>query len=408
MYNITNMTAKIFHYDSYRRELTATIKQIEGNKIFLDRTIFYPTGGGQNNDTGFIENYRVNDVKSKGNDIIHYIEGSHNLKAGDRVKCKIDWNTRFANMQRHTGQHLLSAILFRDYSINTISSHLGNGYSTIDIERIENFPSLIHKIEERLNSLILGSKPVRAYIVNDKRALKGTTLRRNPKVFNNIRIVEIEGIDSTPCGGTHLRNTNEIWGIKIIKTEKYKGMWRLTFLAGGDYLNLADSLHKISKDIKEKINIPISEIKPKMEKLLYEVQRLEKSNRTLQALYIDKISDTIIKSRIQKESYDILSYLLNQEEIQGGITLKITSELIEEKLIQKALNRAYIIVIGEIRDKNLKILIKSNPENSQLAEEYFNKTKEMLNAKGGGRGNVYNLIVPNGNREDMQKILKRR
>ncbi len=397
------MTAKVYQFDSYRRELKATVRGIKGNAMILNRTIFYPTSGGQSCDTGFINDVRVIDVKIRDRDIFHYTEEPKLEKGGEipfdinsEIICKIDWERRYANMQRHTGQHLLSSILFKNLKLNTISSHLGNGYSTIDVEWREDLRQIIPEIEQEVNTAIEQNIPVYTYTVKTMDELRGLPLRRFPKVNKDIRIVEIEGYDITPCGGTHLKRTAELWFLKITKIERYKGMWRITFISGKDFLKYFLSISSVLEELKEKRSIAIGELIPKIDKLEGELERLKKENNTLKEMYLNNIFIGMEKTKIQtNHGYTIYHQLFNEKKVDIKVQPQKALDLFSKKVLRETKKREItIFVLGNIDTTSLKVLMWSSPGGENFLEKIFSRIKLKFNARGGGKNNFYNIIFP--------------
>ncbi|WDC84731.1 alanyl-tRNA editing protein [Caloramator sp. mosi_1] len=174
------------------------------------------------------------------NDTVYHVVDKKIEK--NNVKCTIDFERRFDHMQNHTGQHLLSSVFITLYDAPTNSFHLGDDYVSIDIGLENITDEIVKNVEDRVNELIFKNIPVKSYIVNNEEAKK-LPLRKLPPTDVNIRIVEIEGIDYSPCCGTHVRNLGEIGMVKILKTEKYKNMTRVYFKCG----------KRLLRDFQEKI-----------------------------------------------------------------------------------------------------------------------------------------------------------
>lgn len=227
------MTEKIYLENPYLKELSAKVikKEYSNSKFYvtLNRTIVYPhLSGGQPMDKATIGDSKVIDVYEEDGNIIHVLEDNINSNI---VNITIDWNTRFDHMQQHTGQHLLSAAIYRLYNANTIGMHIGRDYVYIDVAIPELTNEDVEKIERFANERIYSNFAVKTYEVENK-DIPSIPLRKPPTVDKNIRIVEIENVDITPCAGTHVRNIGEVGIVKIRKWEKYKGNTRIEFICG--------------------------------------------------------------------------------------------------------------------------------------------------------------------------------
>jgi alanyl-tRNA synthetase len=201
--------------------------------VILDRTYFYPTGGGQEHDTGMLGEARVLEVLKDESlpepTVVHFI--SKSLPPGP-VKGSIDAERRLRHMQHHTAQHLLSQCFLRLFDIASISSNI-NGYtpSTLDLSVGTLSRAQLDQIEDLANHTIYETRLVRTYFVTPEQ-LRSLPLRKPPKVSEDIRIVEIDGYDYTPCGGTHCINTGQIGIVKITKSERQHDLTRISFIAG--------------------------------------------------------------------------------------------------------------------------------------------------------------------------------
>lgn len=279
------MTEKLYYSSPYTAEWETTIKQTyeKDGQFFavLEDTAFYPTGGGQPNDTGTINGINVLDVFTEKDEVIHQLE---RLPETTSVNCKLDWHRRFDHMQHHSGQHLLSAVCYSLYDERTISFHLGTEYATIDIEMDTLNQKQMDMLEKAVNEEIYKNRKVHTFFVTDEE-LQKLPLLKMPKVTENIRIVEIEGIEHNACGGTHVRSTAEIGIIKLFKAEKQKGTVRLYFKCGQRALSDYNKSLKILRLISAKFNTGRNEVLNRIEKweanhldMEAEMKRLKEEN----------------------------------------------------------------------------------------------------------------------------------
>jgi alanyl-tRNA synthetase len=228
------MTDRLYYTDSYLDAFDARVVEIsdDGAHVYLDRTAFYPTSGGQPYDTGTIAGQRVVDVVDEGARIAHVLEGPGlpRLEVGREVEGRIDWARRFDYMQQHTGQHLLSAVTLARYGWRTVSVHFGDESATLDFE-VDGIPEGgLAEIERAANAEVTANRPIR---VSFEEAAAVTDLRRPSKRSGTLRIVTIDGLDRSACGGTHLAATGEIGTILLRKLDRVRGAVRLEFVCGG-------------------------------------------------------------------------------------------------------------------------------------------------------------------------------
>lgn len=229
------MTIKSYTQDAYKSEFHSKIVDMTVknglNAIILDHTYFYPEGGGQPTDQGYIEQFKIVDVQIDQDIVYHLTEASiDHLIQGQTVQCKIDFDRRLALMQQHTGQHILSSCAEKLFDANTVGFHIGEDYVTIDLDKKLNTED-VERLEKRANDLVFENLEVKAHYPTEE-ALKNMPLRKQPKVTQDIRVIEVDGVDFSPCGGTHLHTTSEVGLIKIKRTENYKSGVRLEFCCG--------------------------------------------------------------------------------------------------------------------------------------------------------------------------------
>jgi alanyl-tRNA synthetase len=215
---------RLYYTDSYLREFTARMTRRDGARVYLDRTAFYPASGGQPFDTGFIAGAAVTEVIDEDADVAHVTVAP--VEDGE-VHCVIDWTRRLDHMQQHSGQHLLSAVLIEMYGMETVSFHLGQQASTIDLETRAITAEQIAAAEARANQTVAENRPITAALEENPQGLRKPSERAGP-----LRVVTIQDLDRSACGGTHVRATGEIGPIVIRRQEKIRDTVRLEFLCG--------------------------------------------------------------------------------------------------------------------------------------------------------------------------------
>jgi len=222
------MTDRIYYTDPYTRDFEATVvDRLDGSRrIYLDRTAFYPTSGGQPFDAGELGGVRVTDVVDEGDRIAHLLDAP---LVADRVSGRVDWPRRFDHMQQHTGQHLLSAVLADLLGYPTVAVHFGKESSTLDLDAGSPTQEEMQLVEEKANEIIVENRRVE---ISFEDAEQAEGLRKSSERSGTIRIITIQGVDRSACGGTHVRNTGEIGSLQIRKVERVRKGVRLEFLCG--------------------------------------------------------------------------------------------------------------------------------------------------------------------------------
>jgi misacylated tRNA(Ala) deacylase len=228
------MTEKLFLEDQYKNEFEAAITNVENNRVVLNKTCFYPEGGGQPGDRGEINGVRVIDTKKEGNNIFHIVEVNPGFKVDDKIMGRIDWNRRYKLMRMHTAAHLLSSIINKRTGAMISGNQLEEDKSRIDFNLEVFDKEKVNGFVEEANQILKKNIEVNSYYMNREEAEKTPDIFRLMKAFpediKSIRIVEIAGVDKQADGGTHVKNLNEVGKIEILKFEnKGKNNRRLYF-----------------------------------------------------------------------------------------------------------------------------------------------------------------------------------
>jgi len=242
------MTERLYHRDSYLVEFSARVvtKEGDGSRLILDRTAFYPASGGQPCDFGTINGVPVLNVEEDDDGRI-----AHTLAApvaGETVDCRLDWERRFDHMQQHSGQHLLSAVIIECCGIPTVSFHLGEEFSTIDIAAGSLDARVVGRIESRANQVIAEN---RAVTVEYRDSSDQAGLRVPSSRQGTLRVVTMENLDVSACGGTHVRRTGEIGCLLVGRLDKMHGNVRIEFVCGSRAVRRAradyDALNRVAR-----------------------------------------------------------------------------------------------------------------------------------------------------------------
>jgi len=249
------MTERLYYRDPYLREFDARIVEVgDGGTVYLDRTAFYPTSGGQPFDTGSIAGVRVVEVTDEDERIAHRLAAA--LPPG-AVECAVDWPRRFDHMQQHTGQHLLSAVFSERFGLHTVSFHLGAESSTIDLASGAVHDAVVREAEKQANEIVCENRPVAVEFQHAEQALG---LRKPSEREGTLRIVTIEGLDRSACGGTHVRATGEIGAILIRRLEKVRQTVRVEFLCGGRAISRARADYDALAKAAQLFSAPLDDV----------------------------------------------------------------------------------------------------------------------------------------------------
>jgi alanyl-tRNA synthetase len=245
--------------------------------VILDRTFFYPTGGGQPHDTGTLQGVRVIDVIEQDEAVIHVMDGK--ITTG-KVTGKVDWKRRFDHMQQHTGQHVLSQAFVQVMGVETTGFHLGEEVTTIDLATSGLTWEAIHQVEDEANRVVFQNLPVRVHEAT-KETYSQFPLRKPPAVEGTIRILEVDHYDWSACCGTHVKSTGEIGLIKGVRFEKYKNGSRVTFLCGHRTLKALQQKTEILETVSRRLTFAETDLVQGIERLLDQQKRLKKLEKQL-------------------------------------------------------------------------------------------------------------------------------
>ena len=218
--------------------------------VVLADTILYPEGGGQPADRGWIGGIPVEDVRAVDGQVRHYLAGA---PPTGRVQVELDWVRRFDHMQQHTGQHLLTAVAEQRFGWHTTAFHLGDQLSDVELDTPKITPEQLAQLEEAVAAEIRAARPVTARRVSpEEYATLPVRTRGLPEGFTGaVRLVEIAGIDLNTCGGTHVRSTAEIEGLKLLGTETMRGGTRLFYVGGVRLRRLLGAHHERSAKLRQ-------------------------------------------------------------------------------------------------------------------------------------------------------------
>ena len=367
---------KLYYEDQYLKEFTAEIiGVIEKNNLYyvsLDKTAFFPGGGGQHCDLGYIDNHKVIDIVEENGEIYHVTQ-TKPIKI-HRVSCKIDWDRRLDGMQQHLGQHVLSGCFFKLFNANTVSIHLGNEISTVDIQGYLDEES-IRKAERMANEIIYQNISVN-FLTPSKKELKKLNLRRDlPNTNEQIRVVQIGDLDINACCGVHPSRTLDLQAIKIKRWEKHKGATRIEYLAGKraieDYFKKDDFRNQICKFL----NCGEQDAINSVNKLSSELKACKDENRQIKI----EISDYQIKDMIM--SAEKLGDISVITKIYESGDLKHISKIAEKIVLND--NMIVLLAVKNEEKANL-IFADSKNINSISMSDLLKDAITLIDGRGGG------------------------
>lgn len=252
-------TRKLYYEDSHLRRFSAEVLSCErtdkGCEVILNATAFYPEGGGQAADTGFLNGIRVLDTRERGEAVVHLCEAA--LEPGTAAEGTIDWENRFHRMQQHSGEHIVSGIINRRYGYHNVGFHMGTDLITIDFDGVipaEDLPS----IEAEANGAVWQNLAVKCWYPSEEE-LPSVFYRTKRALPWPVRIVQVPGFDSCACCGTHVQATGEIGLIKLFSVVGFRGGTRMEMACGSSALKLLNNAYEQNRQVSQAFSAKIEE-----------------------------------------------------------------------------------------------------------------------------------------------------
>lgn len=280
------MTEKLYETNSHMDKFNATVLSCEksnnGYMIVLDKTAFFPEGGGQSADTGYLDKAAVTDVQIKNGIIVHYTDLP--LTTGTSVNGRIDWKQRFIRMQNHSGEHIVSGIIHKKYGFNNVGFHMGNEDITLDIDGVLDREQL-DEIEYEANLAVSKNIIVKTEYPSPEK-LSALDYRSKLDIAENVRIVTIDGYDMCACCAPHVKATGEIGIIKLLDFIHYKNGLRIHMLCGFSALADYKTKYRNNLEISNMLSSKRDETANAVARLLDENAKLKQEIHSLKKNYI--------------------------------------------------------------------------------------------------------------------------
>ena len=296
-------TEKIYYADSHLFSFTADVLQgvsLEDGRctVILDRTAFFPEGGGQPADTGWIGDARVLDVHEKNGMILHYLDKLPSV--WEDVPCRLDAEQRLRRMQNHSGEHVVSGLVHKNFGYENVGFHMGKECMTLDFSGELSREQMLD-IERQANEAVRKNIPVVTSFPSQE-VLETLVYRSKLELTENVRIVEIEGVDRCACCAPHVCSTGEIGVIKVLSCERHRGGVRVELICGMDALDNFNARQKSAMEISNMLSAKRAEIAEAVEHLITERNSLKVSLAAAETALIRMLA----ASRPEKEGNDVL------------------------------------------------------------------------------------------------------
>lgn len=316
------MTEKLYYEDAYLHEFAAVVTACEpmkgGFAVELDRTAFFPEGGGQSADTGFVGAARITDVHEKDGRILHYADRA--LPVGEAFSCTLDFEQRRRRMQNHSGEHVFSGTIHRLYGLNNVGFHMGEDCMTVDFDG-ELSEQQLSRAEILANEAVRNNVPIRVFYPT-REELAELSYRSKKELEGQVRLVEIPGVDLCACCAPHVRQTGEIGIIKLLSAERHRGGVRLTLLCGLDALDDYCCRQAESSAVSRLLSVPKEQIAAAVERQL-EIQAKQKERIAALSL--------ALAARMAGEMPETEGNLVLFDDLLDEIALRELTNLLMEK-----------------------------------------------------------------------------
>ena len=380
------MTEQLYYADPYIKEFNAVVLSVSGIQdgkyaVVLDRTAFYPEGGGQPGDRGQIDDVQVIDTQLINDEIVHITRAT--LKTGASVNCRIDWDRRFDLMQQHTGEHIISGIICSSLNCDNIGFHLGEESVTIDYNKYADV-SKIKEIEELANRYI--AEDHKAVIFTpDNEELNKITYRSKKALDSNVRIVSFPGADTCACCGTHLSSSAQVLMIKVISHKRFHEGIRLEILCGNRAVRHMLECWDQNSEIAKSLSVPPGKTFEAVERLLDQCDDLKlQINRYEEEVY------SLISDRFINEGN---IYIIRDE--MDTVSLRRLCDSIYSKC-----SGFCIVFSGKESVYRYALMAKEDCFDSLLKSINVN-----LNGRGGGRDGLAQGSV-NADKDSIEQFMK--
>jgi alanyl-tRNA synthetase len=390
----TDGMMRLYYDDAYTCQFTARVVErltVDGHPaVILDQTYFYPTSGGQPNDTGSLGGATVLDVQARKEDgaVVHVLNGEI---IGDDVEGTVDWARRFDHMQHHTGQHILSQAFVKTADANTVGFHMGSDSITIDLDQASLRADLVTAVETLANDVVWADRPVTARVIQPDDA-EGVRIRKLPEhlLTGGLRIIDIDGFDVTACGGTHVRRTGEIGLIKILKVEKRGDKSRVEFRCGGRALADYREKNAIANQLSADLTCGLGELPQAVGRLQEDIKAAQRSLKAANGLLLEAEAERLAAQASAQNGVRIVKLNFSGRdfaEVRGLAT----------SIVQKPGMIALLATSGE---KPQLVFARS----AELPQDMNALLKQTLTLLANGRGGGTAQMAQGGGSGDQAQI----
>jgi alanine--tRNA ligase len=375
-------TEVLYYLDPYTVSFDAHVVWSDGPFVALDRTYFYPTGGGQVTDRGHLGDLEVVEVAGRGPWVLHRLERAAPFRAGDRVRGRVDPVRRTQLMQHHTATHLMNGTLRE-----VLGPHVwqAGAFKAPDSARIDvtHYRPLskeeLRRVDRRVNQIVREDRPVKSYFESRAEAERrfGFTLYQGGAVpGRELRIVEIEGFDVEACGGTHCTHTSEVGAIEILGVERIQdGVVRLTYASGERALEIREEHEEILREASRRLGVPVAKLPEGIDRLLAEIEETRKLARDKRKEDLGAIAERLLADPAATERIGDVTIIAGQFDLDRAHLMELS------RLLSREPGRV-VLLAGE-RDGKGTLFVGSTAEGVS-AVAIIDSAKSVFGGKGGG------------------------
>lgn len=377
-------TTKLYYTDAYLKEFQSVITDITENSIVLEKTAFFPEGGGQSSDIGTLGECEIYDVQEINSEIHHFFKGSPSYKKGDIITGKINFEKRFSDMQQHSGEHIVSGLAHKMFGCDNVGFHLGSEVVTLDLNRVFTYEEIV-ALEKASNNVVTSNKKITGTFP-DKATLSTLNFRSKKEISEDLRIVEIQDTDICACCAPHVSMTGEIGLIKIVDYEKHRGGTRISILCGQRAMEDYRIKQEQNRNISIALKVKEYETYDGVRKLLSRKADLDFENGSLNREI----------ANLQADAVEPNDKIIAFTELTGS-NLTIFSNKLKEKA------SVFAAVFSQTEEDKFQYVISSN---SIDVRDLCKEMNSKLNGKGGGKPMMVQGTL-NSNKEQIIEFFGR-
>ena len=394
------MTRKLYYEDLYARDFDATITDIQENsegkfEIILDQTLFFPSGGGQPCDLGFINDAQVLDVFERGENIVHVLAQKPASDSAQKIHGTLDWNRRFEFMQQHLGEHIFAGCLYNLHKLHTARMRIEGENVSLDLDIHADW-DIMKESETLANEVIWKNIPVEILYPSMDEIKQFARKLPPEKSTQPIRIVKIPDVDYVPCCGVHVKSTGEVGVIKVTSIENHKGGTRVYLKCGVAAYKWLSEIHDEIRKIESELVCGDFNMLEKIQILKSQIRDAKSERENLLEHFLEPVAENLLKNSQTHHDIKIISHVMqnsSQDEIKHLFRL-----LTEDP--------SHVALLAGENSDGVFLTFGCNRENKRVdVRAAFKDAISKLNGKGGGSGFCAQGWGKAANISELEKVL---